>query len=120
MKLRIAITIGVLFLYDIAFNFYIYELLRVPHRNAALLYNYITLGMLVFCVTDWKLGFVNAFHSQFNFVCFLSLIVNYVLIILTHHQFLTSPVYMFLAFNSGVFAVTMMVFVSGIRHKFFK
>ncbi len=120
MKLRIIITISVLFLYGIAFNFYIFELLNISYRHAALFYNYITFGMLLFCVLDWKMGFVSEFHSQFNLVGFLCLMVNYMLIILTHHKILTSPIPMFLVFNSGIFLVTMMVFVTGMKHKIFE
>lgn len=120
MKYRIAITMIALFTYDIAFNFYIYELLHISPNHAAILYNIITLSMLVFSVTDWKLGFVNDFHKQFNFICFLSLMVNYVLILLTRSKIIISPIPMFLIFNSGVFAVTAMIMISGIRHKIFE
>lgn len=83
------------------------------------MYNLITFGMLVFCVFDWKFGFVNDFHKQFNFLGFLSLMVNYLLIILTRTRVITDPVPMFFVFNSGLFLVTAMVFSSGIKHRIF-
>ena len=120
MKLRVYITVIVLAIYVGLFNLYIYDLTRLDIKSSKLFYNYLTLGMVMFFIADWKSGFVNYIHEQFNLLCILCVIVNYILIILTHHIILTSPIPMFFAFNGGVCLVTMMIFISGIRHKTFE
>lgn len=120
MRYRIAIIIIVLFLYGIAFNFYIAKLQTWGYDRSVLIYNWTTLLMLIVCFTDWKIGFVNGYHRQLNSIGFLSLMVNYAFILLTHHKILSDPVWMFFGFNSGLFLVCAMVFISAIRHKIFK
>lgn len=119
MKFRVALTIIVLFLYGVAFNFYIVKLTTWGYDRAVLLYNWTTLLMLVFCLWDFKNGFVNDFHRQLNYVGFLCLIVNYIFILLTHYKVLNDPVWMFLAFNSGVGLITISVFINAIHTKIF-
>lgn len=119
VKLRIGVTITMLFLYGMAFNFYIYKLLTTGYDQSVLIYNWTTLLMLIFCVADWKMGFVSAHHKQFNFLGFLCLMVNYLFILLTHHKVLTDPAWMFITFNSGLFLVTASVFINAIRTKIF-
>lgn len=120
MKARIALTILALCLYVILFNVYIYDLTRIDIRSSKLFYNYLTLFMFIFIISDWKSGFVNDFHKQFNFICILSLIVNYIIIILTHHKIILSPLPEFFAFNGGVLAVTLIIVERGVRHGIFK
>lgn len=120
MKTRIYITIIAIILYVGLFNFYIYELTRIPYRNAVLFYNYLTLSTVVYFLLDWKSGFINKWHEQLNLICILCVIVNYIIIILTHHVILTKPIPMFFAFNGGIFAVTILILINGVKHGYFK
>lgn len=119
MKIRIFITIGVIIIYVTLFNVYLYELTKMPIKFSKLFYNYLTLGMLVFAILDLKAGFVNFIHQQFNLICFMCLIINYIIIILTHHVILKNTDPLFYAFNGGVFAVTIAVLINGIKHDIF-
>lgn len=118
MIIRQALTIGILIVYLVLFNYYIYELTLpdMPIECKKLFYNYITLGMVVFTFADIKAGFVSYLHEQFNNICILSVVINFILIILTHHTILQNPIPMFFAFNGSVFAVTVMIGFSIIRH----
>lgn len=119
-KLRISITVASLVLYVMLFNLYIYELQIIDIRIAKLFYNYLTLSMVVFYLIDRSAGFVSYFHKQFNLLCILSVIVNYVIIILTHHKILEKPIPIFYAFNCGIFLATVMVVKSMIKHKVYE
>lgn len=120
MIIRTYITFAVLCLYVIVFNLYIYELTRIDVRTSKLLYNYLTAGTLLFVLADWKSGFVSRWHEQINFICILCIIVNYIVILFTHHTFLLNPIPMFYAFNGGVLAVTVLVIISSIKYGTFK
>lgn len=118
--MRIYITVIMLCLYVGLFNLYIYDLTRINIQTSKLFYNYLTLGMVVFIVADWKAGFVSRWHEQLNFICILCLMVNYVLIILTHHTVLKKPIPMFITFNGTVLAVTILILINCIKHGYFK
>lgn len=120
MIIRTYITLTVLCLYVILFNIYIYELTRIDIKTSKLFYNYLTGCTLLFVLADWKSGFVSRWHEQINFICILCLIVNYILIILTHHTILLKPLPMFYAFNGGVLAVTVAILINGVKHGIFK
>jgi hypothetical protein len=118
MKARVFITITVLCVYVIGFNFYLYELTHHfwSHRQKTLLYNTLTLSMLLFYFLDLKTGIVSYFHEQFNNVCYLSVIINFIIIILTHLTILEQPLFIFISFNSGMFIATLMLAIAGARH----
>ena len=118
MKVRVFITVAILCAYLIAFNFYLYELTHhlLSHRRVSLLYNAITLCMLLFYFLDLKNGIVSYFHEQFNNICFLSAIVNFIIIILTHLTILEKPLPVFISFNGGMLIAALMVAISGARH----
>lgn len=119
---RTLLTIIALILYVVAFNYYLYELIRTDfsHRSKVLLYNYSTLSMLVFFVLDLKAGFESSIHEDFNFVCILSVIINFITIILTHLTIISNPLPTFLSFNIGILIATLMILISGARHGYFK
>lgn len=119
--MRTAVTVVALILYVLSFNFYLYELTHIlTHRKATLLYNSITLSMLLFFILDLKLGFVSHLHEQLNLLCFLSVIANILLIICTHLFLIREPLALFFIFNGSIFATTLMVAISMYRHGFFK
>lgn len=92
----------------------------MSHGKISLLYNYITLGMLAFSYSDLKSGLHDGLHTQFNTLCFLSLFVNFILIILIHLTVLKNPIPVLVSFNGGTLLATLMVLIAGIRHGLFK
>lgn len=116
MKLRLYITILALITYVALFNLYIYELHRVDVKTYKLFYNYLTFSMLLFALLDLKAGFISYMHEQFNLMCFCCLLINYIVIILTHHTILKECDPIFFAYNGGVFAATIMIGSSILRH----
>jgi hypothetical protein len=118
MRSRIFITVAALITYLVLFNLYIFNLTRTDITTSKLFYNYLTAGMTVFYVADWKCGFVNKYHEHFNFICILCVIVNYIIIILTHHTVIHNdkPQQLFWAFNGGVFAVTVLIVINFLKH----
>jgi len=122
MKARLIITTFALILYLALFNLYIFEIKRLDIQSYKLFYNYLTAGMTVFYVADWKAGFVNRYHEHINFICILCVLVNYLIIILTHHTVLhqNKPIELFYAFNGSVFAVTVLIVINFIKHGYYK
>ena len=120
--MRSFICILVLAIYVALFNIYLYQLVNPDWsmKIVKLFYNYLTLSMLIFCLWDTKLGFENEYHEQFNWMCWGCLIINYILIILTHHTILVNCFRMFICFNGSVFATSLMIFISAKRHGLFK
>lgn len=76
--------------------------------------------MIVFFTADIKAGFVSNYHKQFNFLCILSVIINYILIILIHLTIIKSAAPMLLLFNGLVFAVTIMIGTNMRKYGYFK
>lgn len=75
--------------------------------------------MLLFYFIDLKIGIESWWHEQFNNICFLTVILNYVLIIFNHHEILTDPIDKFLCFNGSVIVTSIMILISGGRHHAF-
>ena len=119
MRARVSVTITVLCLYVLLFNIYIYELTQINIQASKLFYNYLTLFMFVFIIADIKSGFVSSIHKQLNNICILCLIINYILIILTHHTILQKPKEVFFMFDGSVLAVTVLIFINLFKHDYF-
>lgn len=120
--MRTIITAFVLLIYVILFNLYLYELTlgTLSYRRTKLLYYYITLGMLLFFLIDNKIGIRSFLHEQFNILCIISVIFNYIIAILCYHKILYNPMTVFVSFNGGILIATIMVLISGGRHGIFK
>lgn len=86
----------------------------MPIKEYKLFYNYLTAGMILFVLLDWKSGFQNYTHQQLNLACILCVIVHYILIIL-HWHFETDSVFNFSVFNASVVASLGMLTISSIR-----
>lgn len=116
--MRTILTALVLILYVGLFNFYLYELPRdfLSLKECKLLYNYLTLGMIVFYLLDKSSGFDNWLHKELNKICIFCVLINYVLIILTHHTVLKNEMTELIAFNAAIFVTTLMILISAIRH----
>lgn len=120
MKLRIGITISVLILYVGLFNLYLYELTRINIGTSKIFYNCLTFFAVSFFVVDLKAGFINSYHKQFNLLIILCVLVNYILIIFTHTQWIKSTDSLFYSFNSSVFAITLTIFFCEIKYRTFR
>jgi len=88
-------------------------------KQLKLFYNYLNLSMLLFYYFDRKYGFESEWHKEFNSVCFWTLIINYILIILNHHQLLIDPISKFWFFNISVACTTLMILINGKQLKMF-
>lgn len=122
MKARIALTVIMILLYVGLFNVYIFNLTRINITTSKLFYNYLTAGAFIFLFLDVKAGLVNSYHRQFNWLLFLSILINYIIIILIHSHVLQPihPKAIFYSFNLPVFIITLTIFVCEIRYKTFR
>lgn len=120
MRLRIAITIIALILYVGLFNLYLYELTRINIGTSKIFYNVITLFAVGFFLLDIKAGFVNHIHQQFNLLLILCVLINYILIICTHAEWINDTDGLFYSFNISVFAITLTIFICEVRYKTFR
>lgn len=122
-KHRIPLIIGMWIIYLLLFNFYIYELTHgLSHRKCVLFYSYLTGGMTAICFFDRVHITRLTVHRQFNILSILSVLANFILIILTQHTVIsnTRDTAMFYTFNGLIVVVTIMIFISGIKHGIFK
>jgi hypothetical protein len=119
MKLRVGITIIALIVYVGLFDLYIFEFLNWSPYFDKLFYNWLTFGTWLFVLLDWKTGFVNEHHKCFNFLIFLSLLVNYLFIILTVTEFFNTkhPLNMFYAYDTTILVITCTIFYNEIKYK---
>lgn len=85
-------------------------------EHCKLLYNYITVTMLVFCLIDSRTGFESWWHKEFNLICYLAVIINFIIIILTHHQFVSDGFWILTISNGSIFVVSLMILMSATRH----
>lgn len=116
IKVRISISIAALILYNVLFNVYIAGMKGglMSVQSYKLFYNYLTGGMILFVLLDWKSGFQNYTHQQINLACILCVIVHYILIIL-HWHLDTDTVFNFSVFNTSVLASLVMIILSSMR-----
>lgn len=120
--MRMLICILVLIIYSASFNSYIYCLNTGSFNieTMKLWYNYTTLSMVLFIFSDEFKTRLRGHHKSLNLVCKFSLLINYILIILTHHGILTNPSSRFIIYNGSVLAITIMVFISATQYDYFK
>jgi hypothetical protein len=108
-------------IYCTLFSLYVLQLPNpdVPMKQLKLFYNYLNVGMLLFYFIDLKRGIESEWHQQFNDICFWVVIINYILIILNHHELLNDPITKFWCFNGSVIITSLMILISGGRHNEF-
>jgi hypothetical protein len=112
------LSLSALCAYLLLFNLYIYELkygtLQIEYTKC--LYSVLTAGIVAFIYYDRC--DTHGWHKQINQISFWCLMSNFLLIILTHLQILTTPVKMFLTFNGAVFAITIMILILGVKYDY--
>lgn len=116
--MRSIFCITIIMAYCVLFSLYVFQLTNpdVPMKQLKLFYNYLNVGMLLFYFIDLKTGFESEWHHQFNTICFMVVILNYVLIIFNHHGLLTDPINKFWCFNGSVIVTSIVILISGGRH----
>ena len=119
--MRSIVCIGAVMLYCVQYSLYLLQLYNpdVPMQQIKLFYNYLNIGMLLFYYIDQRTGFESEWHREFNAVCFWTLIINYILIILNHHELLTDPITKFWWFNGSVVIASIIILINGKRLKMF-
>lgn len=119
--MRSIVCIIAIMLYSVFFSLYIFQWTNpdVPMKQLKLWYNYINVGMLIFYWIDLKTGFESEWHKEFNAICFFAVILNYILVILNHHELLNDPVSKFWCYNGSLFVTSLFVLISGGRHNAF-
>lgn len=118
MLVRIYITVGVLLIYSLLFNGYIFELTHQTVLTAGgvrILYTSLTMGMVSFFLMDRFAGYVNYLHKQFSYLCMASVYSNWVLIIMIHLSIIQGTICFYL-FNGLIFANTLIIFTCMRRH----
>lgn len=119
MKLRVGITIIALILYVGLFDLYIFQFLTWSPYFDKLFYNWLTFGTLLFALLDFKAGFINEHHRRFNLLIIISILVNYLLIILTVSDVFNykHPQPMFYSYDGAMCALTATIFYNEIKYK---
>lgn len=119
--MRALITSVVWIAYLVMFNLYLFELTHgLSHRRGILMYSYITMGAIIFYLIDRSGGLVTDLHKEFNTLLILSVINNFVLIILTQHLIIRNAEQMFYMFNGTEIIITLIILFSAFRHGFIK
>lgn len=115
--MRTAFAIVILVLYVAAINYYIATLGGIPIRYSKLIYNCATGLTVAFLFIDTPVEYL---HKQVNKINKVSLSINFIIIIFTHLLIISDPTNMLLLFNGSIFVTTLMIFVSGWQHGYFK
>lgn len=84
-----------------------------------MIYNGLTGLTLAFCLVDSRRGFESWWHSQFNMICQLAIIINFIIMTLSYAKLIKDSFYILTISNSSIFIVSLMVLISGKRHKEF-
>lgn len=119
--MRVIICIIVLCLYVLAFNFHLWELIHedlLTFRQNKLFYYYTTGGMIAFTFADIKLGIIYYLHEQLNTICILTVLTNFIIIILINHLIITKSLFILSTFNLLIFVITVIITISAKRHGF--
>lgn len=119
--MRTVITIIALTTYLIAANFLIWRLgygckdaVSVIHNKEWLIESWVFIS--TFALIDEWCKYTTFLHKQFNHLCKLALILDFIIYLLIYLQVLKSPVEQFIYFNGSMLAVTVMILISGLRH----
>lgn len=109
-------------IYSGLFVLYIYELPRpyVPVEYCKGGYCLLTASMIGFCLYDSKTKRESWWHRDFNTICFLTLIVNFGIMALHYFGVIEHSFYVLTVFGISTFIVSLIILVSGSRHREFQ
>jgi hypothetical protein len=118
---RTILVLAIICVYTALFNLYIYELYHTnwDMHYVKLLYQYLTIGMLLFYLWDRSAKFKGFFHEQFNKVCVWLVVVNHGIVTIHKHGF-DNESRLTWCFNLAVLLTTAIILFCGIRQKTFK
>lgn len=111
-RMRTAVTIVVVLVYWLLFNFYISELTHERWLTTAgvkIFYTLLTSGMVVFYLLDKHFRYVSPIHRQYSLVCIGSVFCNWILILLTLCAVFDNAEAKFYWFNGLMFANTLII-----------
>ncbi len=120
--MRIAICLLALMAYLISFNLYIFNITNpdlLPEQKK-LWYCYTTGLILVFYTIDGWNGYKSLLHDAIAKFTMIVVIVNFVVIALTHHGFVSNPACLFIVYNTIWMLIVGMVLVSSWRNGLLK
>lgn len=105
----------------VCYNLYFYELLwgEWDKREAKALYYIVTAGLMTYLLIS-DLYKSTALTFQINFISKITIIINFALFSLILYNILAHPVLYLFILNGLVFALSIMIATSGIRHGMFK
>lgn len=116
------LNIIVLLGYTALNNFYLYELFWGGWDNAAVkgfFYLFTTVFILFFTVND-IIGYGTNIVFQLNIICKFTLLLNFIIFAFAQLNIMPKPIdYLFLL-NGSVFAISIIILTSGLRHGTFK
>jgi len=113
----------ILAVYTGCFNFYLYELFYgtwniVSTKN---FYYLSTVIALIWLDIDRATGLRTFLNEQTNFICSRTIILNFIIIILSLNNIVGAmPWLYFEIINGSIFMLTIMILTSGGRHEYFK
>jgi len=111
---RLAICVIVWISYLVSFNLYVYHLTdpSILPEVKKLWYCYTTGLTLAFYTADSWNGYHTFMHEMMGKMIMITVIVNFLLIALTHHGILNDPIVMIMVYNSIWLTIAVMIFVS--------
>lgn len=118
-------TIGAfiaLLLHTSMFDIYLYELLW-GNMNISIvkgIYYFITAIFLLYITINDIAGYTSEAHLEISHVSKFSIIINFMFFALTLFNILQKPILYLFLFNGGIFAVSMIILLSGVKHGIFK
>lgn len=120
--MRVALSILAVVIYVLAFNACLYYHGIIPTRYYKITYNLITLFGIATYAIDKHFGIISYLQREFNRILLVCIIMNYLLILATLLLVVSDTNFKdkFYVFNGAIFAVSLMIFISGFKHGLFK
>ena len=117
--MRTAITIFITFIYCASYSWFLVYNGNMSVINLKLWING-TFGLFTFFLyLDSQYKCVEQWHIQFHKIAFLTLIINFFLIVVFYVTDGLSGLDKLLIFNGSVLALSVMILISGARHRLF-
>lgn len=117
-----AVNILVLVLYTGLNNFYLYELFwgRWSNWHVKCFFYIFTSAFLLYIIVCELFRYDNQSEYETNIICKFTLLCNFIIFALTQLNFLPKPIDYLYLLNGSVFAVSVIIIISGLRHGAFK
>lgn len=119
--MRVLIALTALFIYGVSMNLYIFYIGMMPTRYSKLWYNYTTLFAILFIFIEQHFGVINFVHKQINLILKSAFVINILLFIAVNNLWINdeSCTDKLLLFNGAIFATSLLIIISALRHGFF-